>query len=99
MKGHIMIFALSTLLVPLTISHSLNAATSGSDLKAPPSTQLHLAQRECSQRVGPFASQDEAQRAAQQYRYAGYRTSGVWGEGGVVSSWSNRRYYFNVLYC
>jgi hypothetical protein len=30
---------------------------------------------------------------------AGYRTSGVWGEGGVVSSWSNRRYYFNVFYC
>lgn len=53
---------------------------------------------ECSRRMGPFFSQSEAERAAQYYRSQGYVISGVWGEGGVVSNWSNRRYYFNIFW-
>ena len=52
----------------------------------------------CSQRVGPFTTQYEAAQAAQYYSSRGYGVSGVWGEGGVVSSWSNRRYYFNIFW-
>jgi len=52
----------------------------------------------CSQRMGPFGSIYEAESAAQLAQSAGYRTSGVWGQGGVVSDWSNRRYFFNVFY-
>jgi hypothetical protein len=51
----------------------------------------------CSRRMGPYVSYDAAFRAAQQARAYGYRTSGIWGEGGVVSQWSNRRYFFNVF--
>ena len=52
----------------------------------------------CSQRMGPFGSINEAEVAAQLARTAGYDTSGVWGQGGVVSDWSNRRYFFNVFF-
>ena len=52
----------------------------------------------CSQRVGPFGSSYAAENAAQMARAAGYETSGIWGQGGVVSDWSNRRYFFNVFY-
>jgi hypothetical protein len=52
----------------------------------------------CSQRMGPFGSIYEAESAAQIARTAGYETSGVWGQGGVVSDCSNRRYFFNVFY-
>jgi hypothetical protein len=52
----------------------------------------------CAQRMGPFTSQYAAQVQQQAYQARGYSTSGVWGEGGVVSSWSNRRYFFNVFY-
>ena len=52
----------------------------------------------CSQRMGPFGSIYEAESAAQLAQSAGYQTSGVWGQGGVVSDWSNRRDFFNVFY-
>jgi hypothetical protein len=52
----------------------------------------------CSYRMGPFLSQDAAQAAAQQARYLGFEASGVWGQGGLYSDWSNRRYFFNVFY-
>jgi hypothetical protein len=52
----------------------------------------------CSQKRGPYLSESEAGRAAQHYRSRGYGISGVWGEGGVVSNWSNRRYYFNIFW-
>ena len=52
----------------------------------------------CTQRMGPFTSQYAAQVQQQAYQTQGYNTSGIWGEGGVVSSWTNRRYYFNVFY-
>jgi hypothetical protein len=53
---------------------------------------------ECNRRMGPFMSEYEAGRVAQSYRSRGYGVSGVWGEGGVVSNWSNRRYFFNVFW-
>lgn len=59
--------------------------------------QVQLAQM-CSQRMGPFTSQHAAQSQQQAYQAKGYSTSGVWGEGGVVSSWANRRYFFNLFY-
>jgi hypothetical protein len=48
--------------------------------------------------MGPFLTQDAAQAAAQQARYLGFEASGVWGQGGLYSDWSNRRYFFNVFY-
>jgi hypothetical protein len=57
-----------------------------------------IAQSACSQRMGPYQTQYAAERAAQMYRSQGFQTSGVWGEGGLYSSSSNRRYFFNVFY-
>ena len=45
----------------------------------------------CSYRMGPFLNQDVA-------RNLGFEASGVWGQGGLYSDWSNRRYFFNVFY-
>jgi hypothetical protein len=53
---------------------------------------------ECSQRMGPFYTIAEAERVAYSYRTRGFGVSGVWGEGGVVSDWSNRRYFFNIFW-
>ena len=52
----------------------------------------------CTQRMGPFGSIYAAESAAQLARAAVYEISGVWGQGGVVSDWSSRRYFFNVSY-
>src|SRR6516225_3503584 len=52
----------------------------------------------CSYRSGPFLTNDAAQAAAQQARYLGFEATGVWGQGGLYSDWSNRRYFFNVFY-
>lgn len=93
LKVHIAVLLLGTLLIPL--SQPSYAALSASYLQLPASAQLY----QCARRAGPFASQGEAESVAQQARMAGYRTSGVWGEDGVVSSSSNRRYYFTVFYC
>jgi hypothetical protein len=48
--------------------------------------------------MGPYLTQYAAEAAAQQVRDLGYAASGVWGEGGVISQSSNRRYFFNVFY-
>ena len=93
LKVHVVVFLLGTLLMPL--SQASYAAVAESHVELPASIQLY----QCARRAGPFASQGEAESVAQQARMAGYRTSGVWGEGGVVSSSSTRRYYFNVFYC
>ena len=52
----------------------------------------------CSRTMGPYELMSQAQRIAREFRNAGYQTSGVWGQGGIISSWSNRRYYFNVFF-
>jgi len=51
----------------------------------------------CQRRMGPYYSIEQAETDAERARYAGYQTSGVWGEGGVISQSSNRRYFFNVF--
>ena len=57
-----------------------------------------LAQGQCYQRMGPYMSQGQAERERRVLMSQGYSTSNVWGEGGVISQWSNRRYFFNVFY-
>jgi hypothetical protein len=52
----------------------------------------------CQWRLGPFNSNYSAEAAAQKARSMGYDTSGIWGEGGIISDWSNRRYFFNVFF-
>ena len=52
----------------------------------------------CELRMGPYTSQSAADVAVQQAKSVGYDTSSVWGEGGVVSQISNRRYFFNVFF-
>ena len=53
---------------------------------------------DCQLRMGPYTSQYAAELGAQQARSIGYDTSGVWGEGGSISQFSNRQYFFNVLF-
>ncbi len=62
------------------------------------SQPIQLAQGQCSRRMGPYITYAAAEREARMYRNSGYNTSGVWGEGGIVSQWSNRRWYFNLFY-
>jgi hypothetical protein len=59
-------------------------------------TQAHAG--ECRRTIGGYQTIYAAEAAAQQARNAGYQTSGVWGQGGIISDWSNRRYYFNVFF-
>jgi hypothetical protein len=39
-----------------------------------------------------------AEAAAQKARAMGYDASGIWGEGGIISDWSDRRYFFNAFF-
>jgi len=52
----------------------------------------------CSRRYGPYLLQSQAYRWMRFAQSKGYRTSQVYGIGGVISRYSNRRYYFNVYY-
>jgi hypothetical protein len=52
----------------------------------------------CELKMGPYESQSAAELGVQQARGIGHDTSGVWGEGGIVSHLSTRRYFFNVLF-
>jgi hypothetical protein len=52
----------------------------------------------CSQTMGPYWSQYEAEWVAQQARSQGYETSNIWHSDGVYSDSSNTKYYFNVFY-
>ncbi|MEQ9642393.1 MAG: hypothetical protein RIM84_20365 [Alphaproteobacteria bacterium] len=52
----------------------------------------------CSQAVGPFNTQNQAFRVLREARARGYATGPVYGQGGVVSRYSNRRWYFTVYY-
>jgi uncharacterized protein YdeI (BOF family) len=52
----------------------------------------------CELKMGPYGSQSAADTAVQQAKSVGYNTSSVWGEGGIVSQISNRRYFFNVFF-
>lgn len=83
---------IAILLVPSLLGYILPHLVNASE-------QIQLAQAQCAKRMGPYQSQQAAERDAQTYRNRGYNTSNVWGEGGVVSQWSNRRYFFNVHLC
>ena len=53
---------------------------------------------DCQLRMGPYTSQSAAELGVQQARGVGFKTSGIWGEGDVVSQIANRQYFFNVLF-
>jgi hypothetical protein len=40
---------------------------------------------DCQLRMGPYTSQSAAELGVQQARGVGFKTSGIWGEGDVVS--------------
>jgi hypothetical protein len=48
--------------------------------------------------MGPYASPSAADLAVRLAKSIGHNTSGVWGEGAVVSQAANQRYFFNVFY-
>jgi hypothetical protein len=52
----------------------------------------------CELKMGPYASQSAADLAVQHAKSIGYNTSGIWGEGAVVSQAANQRYFFNVFF-
>ncbi len=54
--------------------------------------------RSCSQAVGPFYTQNQAYRGLREARARGYATGPVYGQGGIYSNYSNRRWYFTVYY-
>src|SRR5262245_30147976 len=53
---------------------------------------------DCQLRMGPYASQSAAELGVQQAKGYGFKTSGICGEGDVVSQIANRQYFFNVLF-
>jgi len=53
---------------------------------------------DCQLRMGPYTSQSAAELGVQQAKGIGFKTSGIWGEGDVVSQIANRQYFFNVLF-
>lgn len=55
-------------------------------------------QGECRKKMGPYLTEGQAKYEIQRLRTEGNSTSNAWGEGGVISDWSNRRYYFNLFY-
>lgn len=98
-----------TRLAALTISISLillstscSSGDSSPTSSSPTTTQVQslFAPGSCSARVGPYASIEGARLDMQRLRNAGYQTSQQpIGQGGIISGWSNRRYYFNVFRC
>ncbi len=82
--------------VAMLLFLSMSGFTASSVVKA--SDPIQIAQGQCSRRMGPYITYAAAEREAYMYRHRGYNTSGVWGEGGIVSQWSNRRWFFNLFY-
>jgi len=52
--------------------------------------------RICRKRMGPYATQRRAWQLVRRYRARGFKTSNVWGSGGLY--YGTRGYYFNVFY-
>lgn len=84
------------LLLPPTIPATSVAATKMRDQFEPlPRKELRLVQqRECSQRVGPFATQDTAWQKLNQAKGQGYGVSGVFP---CYDGYGSRGYCFNVF--
>ena len=91
---------LALVLSPVAASMSAIAAmpsTHFQSVKASQSSYVTTA-GVCSRRYGPYLLQSQAYRWMRFAQSKGYRTSQVYGIGGVISRYSNRRYYFNVYY-
>ena len=73
---------------------SLPPAGAYSQAQLPSQSQLHFVQQ-CSQRIGPFATQDTAWARWRQAQGSGFSVS-----NGVVPCWDggSRGYCFNVFY-
>lgn len=75
---------------------ALSATVTNSSDQVLPRNQLHLVQqRECSQRVGPFATQDTAWQRLQQAKTQGHGVSGVFP---CYDGYGARGYCFNVFF-
>jgi hypothetical protein len=87
-------------LLPLTAGQSANAAIAARPGAAPAITHpLLIPAGTCWKRFGPYATQTTAWRYVRAFRARGYRTSGVWGQGGSIAySHVSRGYYFRVFY-
>ena len=48
--------------------------------------------------MGPFNTQNQAYHMVRQAQARGYATGPVYGEGGLYSNYSNRRWFFRVYY-
>jgi hypothetical protein len=94
-KINLAIFAI--LFTGALFSLSAQAAANSSDrVRLLPLNQFHLAQqRECSQRVGPFVTQDTAWQRLQEARSQGYGVSDVFP---CYDEYGTRGYCFNVFF-
>jgi hypothetical protein len=98
MQKAIGVFAATALVTALFIGKGLAIplapGTSGGQVGVDPQNHLHLAQQ-CSQRVGPFATQDTAWQRWRDAQSRGYAVS-----NGVVPCYDQgaRGYCFNVFY-
>jgi hypothetical protein len=80
---------------PAALAAPLGAAAPAAAIKAPAAARV-VPVRSCRRRMGPYATQRRAWALVRLFRARGYRTSGVWGSGGVY--YGTRGYYFNVFY-
>ena len=98
MQKAIGVFAATALVTALFIGKGLaiplSPGNSGGQVGAATQNHLHLAQQ-CSQRVGPFATQDTAWQRWREAQGRGYAVS-----NGVVPCYDQgaRGYCFNVFY-
>jgi hypothetical protein len=91
---------LGVALLPLTAGQAANAAITAKPAVSPVTGQPNVIPvRTCWKRYGPFVTQHTAWRYVRAFRARGYRTSGVWGQGGSIAySRRMRGYYFRVFY-
>lgn len=92
--------SLGIALLPLTVAQSANAAITAKPAGSLGVTNPHVVPvAVCWKRFGPYATQYTAWRYVRAFRARGYRTSGVWGQGGSIAySHVSRGYYFRVFY-
>ena len=81
------------------MSQSATAATSGSQFGTlSPNNPNLIKAGTCWSKRGPFQTQNQAYYAVQQAQARGYGTGPVFGEGGLYSNYSNRRWFFALYY-
>jgi hypothetical protein len=91
--------ALAAILVSLTLSLPSSATVIGQQFKPSASVGGHFIQAgQCWRRVGPFQTQNQAYQMQRDAQNRGYATGPVFGEGGLYSNYSNRRWFFTVYY-